>query len=377
MRSLDGCQFEARAQAWADKQPMFYGRDFEPMQDSLGLVLSRVAGKYAYALCTGQQIEPITGLDKTGSWATVQYSYDGYLSDLRAIYADTDRRSDVAFASKLLGVYDEHAEEIETQLTTGNPPLLGEGRAGKVYPVNIQERTYAVKQGGVRYGDIRALRIGAQFDHLSHVVGISYKDQRQVMELIPGKTIDKLTIPERYAIPGEHIVAGIQLVMGITDAGIRLDRNPKNAMYDPETGFYFIDYSHSRYQTSDARAHQLLDLYHALRPQFDDRNTPSYGSPGYTKWYINAVAQECRVQSMFLDALEEVPEALDEIVRLQAKANTHENPRDRTSIFYSDPDERYIRSAPPSVRTELAALKTRLTELNLIGEVDLAHSNGQ
>lgn len=138
------------------------------------------------------------------------------------------------------------AKEIEGFLASGNESdVFTVENNGKLYAlriskVNGKEGAYSAAEHIDSYleGSFRA----AHIDGMEKLVGLSYEKGATVGEIIPGKPMAEYAAEEIAAIPQEHYKKLAITVVQAAKAGISLDGNEGNLLYDAESGFGFVDF---------------------------------------------------------------------------------------------------------------------------------------
>ncbi len=154
--------------------------------------------------------------------------------------------------------FDAEVERIKTQLETKPAKeiegFLASGNGSDVFTVENNGKPYALRINKVTVKDgayNNAAHIdsylegpfrAANIDGMERLVGLSYEKGATVGEIIPGKPMAEYSAQEIAAIPQEHYKKLAITVVQAAKAGISIDGNEGNLLYDTESGFGFVDF---------------------------------------------------------------------------------------------------------------------------------------
>jgi hypothetical protein len=137
--------------------------------------------------------------------------------------------------------------------------LLGVGNQGSVYALDVGDSQYALKTGGITAKLIRAFRRGAEVERVAHLVGINPENSLAVMDRIPGEVAYKLGFDERMGQSDASMKQVVETVLQMRAAGIEVDANPGNFLYNGLEGWGVVDYR-TQGTVSGSRARLVLSL---------------------------------------------------------------------------------------------------------------------
>jgi hypothetical protein len=132
--------------------------------------------------------------------------------------------------------------------------FLASGNEADVFTVVRDGKSYALrvsKVGSVdeKYGNAEHIDTyvappfrAAHIDGMEKLVGLSYEYGATVAEVVPGKPMAEYSAEEIAAIPEGHWQKLAKVVVSAARAGISLDGNEGNLLYDHQTGFGFVDF---------------------------------------------------------------------------------------------------------------------------------------
>ncbi len=132
--------------------------------------------------------------------------------------------SDVAFRFEHSEKPDEdgHSKTFVARYGQGGPE-----RADRIEKANSKAISFAAAKG---------------LPGLEQGIAISYDPPIVISEFADGKNLYGLSTDERRAIPAKHWQQLKDAIVGASGAGISIDANSDNFIYNPETGFTVLDY---------------------------------------------------------------------------------------------------------------------------------------
>ncbi len=318
--------------------------------------LGRDIGGVATAFVSGESV--ITTGEGSDKQETEHTSED-YVSFLRA--ASPETRSDIGFLTDKMRAYADFKEDIDDILADSSEDdehYLGKGSAGMAFKLQRDDQDYAVKRGGVSFGDIRAFNRAKDIDGVSHLVAMDLDAKRSVMNLVPGTLATQLTNADRVAIPEVHVQGVIEKAVELYDAGVRIDPKPSNFLYDQEKGFGIIDYQ--VLEEKDTLADQVAGTSRMLIIRSNNLDIPADGTPEYAAYEHRNAEADSIILNKYLNVLEsKYPDILEQMAKRQAD-NIADPSIGSGSLFYP--------YALPTDTPQLAAFKDRLDTLGLLGE---------
>ncbi|MBP7766898.1 hypothetical protein KA068_00025 [Candidatus Saccharibacteria bacterium] len=156
------------------------------------------------------------------------------------------------------GPFNAEVERIKTQLETRPAKeiegFLASGNESDVFTVENSGKPFALRisknrHGGGAYNSaehidsyLEGVFHAANIDGMEKLVGLSYEKGATVGEIIPGKPMAEYAAEEIAAIPQKHYKKLAMTVVQAAKAGISLDGNEGNLLYDTESGFGFVDF---------------------------------------------------------------------------------------------------------------------------------------
>jgi len=196
-------------------------------------ILRKEIGNIATTLLAGETYEASDGRDLTP---------EGYLEFLRSMSSDS--RANVIFhASKIGSAYSRFEDQIDAVIKRPKGAnLLGKGLQGRAFSIVNDDGTHVLKQGGIDTSVLGPFRKAEGIEGLAHLEAIDTQRGLAIMDLVPGKPINKLRFNEQREIPIDHIKELVDKVAKVHEAGIALDHSPDNFLYDSTVGFGVIDY---------------------------------------------------------------------------------------------------------------------------------------
>lgn len=288
-----------------------------------------------------------------------EHTPEDYVSFLRA--ASPETRSDIGFLTDKMQAYADFKEDINAILASSSEDddhYLGKGSAGMAFKLHHDGQDYAIKRGGVGFGDVRAFNRAKDIDGISHLVAIDLDAKRSVMNLVPGTLATKLTNAEREAIPESHVSGVIAKAVELYDAGVRIDPKPSNFLYDKEKGFGIIDYQAR--QEDDTLIDQVAGVSRMLIIRSNNADIPADGTPEYAEYERRGAESDSVILNKYLDVLSaKYPDILKQMAQRQADAIVDPK-KGSGSLLYP--------YALPTSSPQVVAFKERLDTLGLLGE---------
>lgn len=141
-----------------------------------------------------------------------------------------------------------------------NTPIIGEGAESRVYGINIENNSYAVKiakagvknirdrvkdRGLMTRANIESGCLGLGINGIEQFVTGSTEEYVAIYRLARGTRLTEATSEIFEQVTNEQKEVFYESVANSTDAGLAFDsRNPSgaNSFYSPESGFCLIDY---------------------------------------------------------------------------------------------------------------------------------------
>lgn len=188
----------------------------------------------------------------TGSFSTD--SYESFLSFLRAVggskYEAIRERSHIL---RNYPQFEQAVSELQRELAQldskiNHPNYLGSGHNADAYSITLSEKQFVVRiphdkklSANVVDDHMAAALLAKNMDNLEHLVAASYLEGVTVSELMPGKTLGRLSLTEVSQITVEHLQQLLLLLQKANRKEIEIDPKPSNYLFDQKTSFGIID----------------------------------------------------------------------------------------------------------------------------------------
>jgi len=289
----------AKTAALVERLP--YPRSRDQLRSEIGNIVATLEAGESYRV--------------NGDFTITPESYDAFLGTITP-----EHQADIEFhASKIGPEYDRFKDLVQAairhpRLSTfiGKIKFIGEGIEGKVFAIESEGEKYALKIGEIPPTAIRQFRVTDQIEDVPHLHAIDIPAGVVIMDFMPGKPIDSLSIEEQMAIPTEHIKALIEKSVELHNVGIFIDHCFGNFLYDPKTGFKIIDFYTNN---PGAYAYSLTDQVMFLQDILSTDITPplSMNSSDLRNiWLPKKYLRDINLLGRHLDILEEdYPEILE------------------------------------------------------------------
>lgn len=142
---------------------------------------------------------------------------------------------------------------------------VGAGTYGDVYKINFNDQNYAIKIFNYRSNsvahDVSALLKTNGIKNTPEIVAYCSINKYIVMTFVDAIELDKCKEKITAQDIKKHLPQMIETIKELNDAGVFIDRNQSNIMFNPKTGFWFIDYFNDQKHydfTSSRNSEQLL-----------------------------------------------------------------------------------------------------------------------
>ena len=141
-------------------------------------------------------------------------------------------------------------EDLVSDALAENPSaqLLGQGSAWRAYELELEGEKYAVKisngqthSSAATSQSAERILAGQHVEALEHLVAFDADRGVIVSSLVPGKRLIDLSQEELSAIPDAHFKEALYHLVIATKDNIIFDPKPTNFLYDPKTGFGYVD----------------------------------------------------------------------------------------------------------------------------------------
>jgi hypothetical protein len=156
--------------------------------------------------------------------------------------------------------FDKETERIKAELETKPAKdiegFLASGSESDVFVIENGGKQYALRiskanddKGAydraehIDFSYLKGAFRAAHIDGMEKLVGVSYEKGATIGEIIPGKPMAEYSAEEIADIPKEHYKKLAMTVVRAAQAGISLDGNEGNLLYDAELGFGFVDFN--------------------------------------------------------------------------------------------------------------------------------------
>lgn len=147
---------------------------------------------------------------------------------------------------------DKPASEIVGFLASGNESdVFVTETEGTKYAVRISKDVTDTKYNSAQHIDtyVAGAFQARHLDGMEKIVAVSYEEGVTVGEIIPGRPMAEYTAEEIAAIPREHFKKLALTVVDAAKAGIGIDGNEGNLLYDSSEGFGFVDFGVMKTET--------------------------------------------------------------------------------------------------------------------------------
>lgn len=129
------------------------------------------------------------------------------------------------------------------------PHLIARGTASEVYRLEKNASTYAVRvinRHDTFNDTVDGISAGKGVPGLEQIVAASPENNVTISEMMPGKPVNKLSSAEVDAIAIDQLERLFTTLEAASSRDIVFDFNAANYLYDPESGFGIVDYTHDQ-----------------------------------------------------------------------------------------------------------------------------------